>query len=197
MAMKRFILRNIKSQWSTIHQSSFYNSQTLYVSVHRFSSEQQSTPAPATFAERYATRCKATGKLKLFTGDYATAEKTFTSSDVQTYTQITGDDNPVHSITSNEAAQEAGFDASICHGMFSATLFSAAIGSALPGAILIEKTIKWKRPLYLNESLYARVEVTKILPRRKIVVCDMSAKNQDDEVAIDGKLTFLVRDLDV
>lgn len=102
---------------------------------------------PTTFAKRYANRCKSTGKVRLIVGDYTTADKTFTAADVQTYADITGDDNPVHDVNNDDAAQEAGFNASICHGMFSGALFSAAVGGAFPGAVLVEKTLKWKKPL--------------------------------------------------
>merc|ERR1712087_1066219 len=120
----------------------------------------------------------------------------FTAADVATYAEITGDDNPVHSIESDTAAQEQGFAASICHGMFSGALFSAAVGGAFPGSILVEKTLKWKKPLFMDEELSARVQVKKVLHRGKIVLCDMVAKNQDDEVVVEGKRTILVRDLD-
>ena len=148
------------------------------------------------FAERYAQRCKDTGKVKLMVGDYTTADKTFTASDVQIYSDITGDNNPVHDVNNDTAAQQIGFDGSIVHGMFSGALFSTAVGATFPGAILVEKTLRWKKPLYINESLHARVEVNKVLPNKKLVLCDMIAKSQKDEVIVEGTVTLLIRDLD-
>ena len=154
-------------------------------SVCRFGSAGAvSSEEPTTFATRYADRCKVTGKVRLVVGDFALAHKKFTAADVQTYAEITGDDNPVHSIESDDAAQEQGFSASICHGMFSGALFSAAVGGGFPGSILVEKTLKWKKPLYMDEELSARVEIKKVLNRRKLVLCNMTAKNQDDEVVV-------------
>merc|ERR1712228_464785 len=166
--------------------------------LHRFtfSTIQSSDNNPCTWAERYSLRCKETGKVRLMVGDYTSAKKIFSAEDVETYSEITGDDNPVHSITNNEAAQAAGFNASICHGMFTGALFSAAVGGSFPGAVLVEKTLKWKRPLYINEALHAHVQVSKVLQRRRLVLCDMTAKNNNDEVVVEGKCTMLIRDLD-
>eukprot|EP00483_Globobulimina_turgida_P000838 UN00839 len=184
--MKRIL--SLNTQLSSSKQISFYK--RIY--LRTFCTIEHE---PTTFAKRYASRCEATGKVKLMVGDYTTADKTFTSADVQTYADITGDDNPVHNVNNGEAAQDAGFNASICHGMFSGALFSAAVGGSFPGAVLVEKTLKWKKPLYINETLHARVEVSKVLTRKKLVLCDMVAKNQRDEVIVEGKVTILVRDL--
>eukprot|EP01084_Bolivina_argentea_P294926 507609_1 len=197
MSFKRIISSN---SWLSIKQRSFYNQLCARCpfTYRSFTTNQNQTlcKEPTTFAKRYANRNKETGKVKLIVGDYTTADKTFTGNDVQTYSDITGDDNPVHNVNNDDAAQDAGFNASICHGMFSGALFSAAVGGALPGSILVEKTLKWKKPLYINESLHARVQVSKVLSRKKLVLCDMWAKNQSDEVVVEGKVTILVRDLD-
>lgn len=183
MALKRVIL--LKNN---------YRLSKLYHHQYRLSTISQQDK-PTTFAARYASKCETTGKVKLIVGDYTTADKIFTANDVQTYADITGDDNPVHNVNDNEAAQSAGFNASICHGMFSGALFSAAVGGSFPGAVLVEKTLKWKKPLYINESLHAHVQVTKVLPRRKLVLCDMKAVNGNDEIIVEGKVTILVKDL--
>ena len=179
-----------------------YN-RNMQLSLNRFQKLNHSTiqspdtnDNPSTFAERYASRCNVTGKVKLMVGDYTTANKVFTPADIQTYAEITGDSNPVHSTTNNGAAQEVGFNESVCHGMFTGALFSTAVGSNFPGAILVEKTLKWKKPLYINEALHAHVQVTRVLQGKKLVLCDLSAKNQKDELVIEGKCTMLIRDLD-
>ena len=45
--------------------------------------------------------------------------------------------------------------------MLSGSIFSAVIGKYLPGAILIEKTLRWKRPVYAGDSVRGLVTVTK------------------------------------
>ncbi len=137
---------------------------------------------PQTFADRYAKRCKTTQKVKLRIGDYSTAEKTFTALDVQTYADITGDDNPVHRV--------------IVSCSQSGALLSAAVGSVLPGAILRDVSLEWKKFLYVNESLHAHVEVVKVLAQKKIVLCEMNAKNGDGVTIVEGKGTIRVRDMD-
>ncbi len=58
-------------------------------------------------------------------------------------------------------------------------------------------TRRWSKPIYIGEYLIGYVTVKKILARKKLVVCELMAKNQDGEVCITGKVTLLIRNLDV
>lgn len=196
MAARRILSRNLSLSKSILSPPQIRVQQLCNKRFGSAEAKEVNEEGPMTFAERYANRCKDSGKVKLMVGDYCTAEKQFTADDVQMYADITGDDNPVHSITSDTAAQEMGFNASICHGMFSGTLFSAAVGGSFPGAILVETTMKWKKPLYINESMSARVEVKKVMNRRKLAFCNIVSRNGNDEVVVEGSLTMLVRDLE-
>ncbi len=85
---------------------------------------------PTTFSNRFRAR-DSEGKVKLMVGDYTTYDKTFTASLIATYSKLTGNFNPLHDTNDNSAARRAGFEASIIHGMFTTSIFSAAIGAHL------------------------------------------------------------------
>ena len=91
----------------------------------------------------------------------------------------------------------SGIEGSIIHGMFTTSIFSAAIGAHFPGAIVFEIYSRWTKPLYVGESLNGFVTVKKILGRKKLVVCDLLAKNGDGQECITGKVTLLIRNLDI
>lgn len=54
-------------------------------------------------------------------------ERAFTPQDVASYVSLCGDTNPIH--TCDAAAQSAGFQGRVVHGMLYAGLFPAIIGS--------------------------------------------------------------------
>ena len=81
--------------------------------------------------------------------------------------------------------------------MFSGALFSAAVGAYLPGAVLVEKTLNWKEPTYVGQYLHALVKISKILAKKKLILIDVVATNENKETLITGKCTVLLRDLDI
>ncbi|MFT5722026.1 MAG: 3-hydroxybutyryl-CoA dehydratase [Motiliproteus sp.] len=113
-------------------------------------------------------------------GMTASFAKTVSESDVYTFAGITGDNNPVH-INAEYAAQTI-FKERIVHGMFSAGLISAVLGTKLPGpgAIYIDQNIKFKAPVKFGDTLTATATVTEInTERRRVVmntVCTVGGK---------------------
>ena len=58
-------------------------------------------------------------------------EKTISSSDVVGFAEITGDRNPIH--LSEHFAAKTPFGTRIAHGLYTAGLISAVLGTRLPG----------------------------------------------------------------
>ncbi|MFT6916188.1 MAG: 3-hydroxybutyryl-CoA dehydratase [Motiliproteus sp.] len=113
-------------------------------------------------------------------GMTASFAKTVSESDVYTFAGITGDNNPVH-INAEYAAQTI-FKERIVHGMFSAGLISAVLGTKLPGpgAIYIDQNIKFKAPVKFGDTLTATATITEIkMERRRVIlstVCTVGGK---------------------
>ncbi|MEH6472699.1 MAG: MaoC family dehydratase [Halopseudomonas sp.] len=113
-------------------------------------------------------------------GMAASCAKTISESDVYTFAGITGDNNPVH-INAEYAAQTM-FKERIVHGMFSAGLISAVLGTKLPGpgAIYIDQSLRFKAPVKIGDTLTATATITEInTERRRVVlstVCTVAGK---------------------
>lgn len=113
-------------------------------------------------------------------GMSASCAKTISESDVYTFAGITGDNNPVH--VNAEYAATTMFKERIVHGMFSAGLISAVLGTKLPGpgAIYIDQTLKFKAPVMIGDTLTATATVTEVnTARRRVVletICTVSGK---------------------
>ena len=71
--------------------------------------------------------------------------KTVASSDVVGFAQLTGDRNPIH--LSEHFAAKTSFGTRIAHGLYTASLISAVLGTRLPGpgAIYISQTLNSAR----------------------------------------------------
>ncbi|ANG62695.1 acyl dehydratase [Marinobacterium aestuarii] len=92
--------------------------------------------------------------------------KTVSDQDIRLFAEITGDTNPVH--LDEEFAANTPFKSRIAHGMFSAGLISAVLGTHLPGpgAIYLDQSLKFRLPIYLGDEVETRVTVTDINLRR-------------------------------
>jgi 3-hydroxybutyryl-CoA dehydratase len=95
-------------------------------------------------------------------GQKATLTKVVTKEDVHTFASITGDTNPVH--LDETFAKETSFGACIAHGIFSAGLISAVLGTKLPGpgGIYVSQSLRFLRPVFIGDEVTASVEITSI-----------------------------------
>lgn len=125
-------------------------------------------------------------------GDRATYTKTFTREDVDTFARLSGDDHPAH--RDGDYATQSRHGRPVVHGMLTASLFSTANGLLLgtPGAVSIEQTIRFLRPVFVGDTVTAVSEVVKLVPERRWLRCRTTCVNQNgDEVlvgeALEGK----------
>jgi 3-hydroxybutyryl-CoA dehydratase len=89
--------------------------------------------------------------------------KTVKSSDVIGFAEITGDRNPIH--LSEHFAAKTPFKSRIAHGLYTAGLISAVIGTRLPGpgAIYISQTLNFKAPVKIGDTVEASVQVVDLI----------------------------------
>ncbi|EIH3909123.1 MaoC family dehydratase, partial [Escherichia coli] len=113
-------------------------------------------------------------------GDTATYSQTITDADIKSFAGISGDNNPVH--MSDEYAEESRFKKRIAHGLISASFFSALFGTKLPGpgCVYVNQSLKFLRPVYINDTVTARVVLTDIdVVRRRLyfdTICEVNRK---------------------
>src|SRR6201990_1075852 len=112
----------------------------------------------------------------LSVGMTETLKKTINSSDVVGFAEVTGDRNPIH--LSEHFAAKTPFGGRIAHGLYTASLVSAVIGTRLPGpgAIYISQPLHFKAPVRIGDTIEATVEVAELIPkgRRAKLLCRCS-----------------------
>ena len=93
-------------------------------------------------------------------GEEATFTRTFTQEDVQTFSKLSGDTNPIH--LDENYARQTRFGGRIIHGMLVASLISSALGTILPGpgCVYASQQLSFRAPARIGERLTARVRVS-------------------------------------
>jgi len=128
-------------------------------------------------------------------GEKAQLSRTITEDDIWRMADITGDFNPVH--IDEEFASRTRFNGRIAHGMFSAGLISAVLGTRLPGpgAVYLKQTLDFLYPVRAGDTLTAEVEVTVWRAEKRIITLKTRCLNQDGKDVVYGEATLLVEKL--
>jgi 3-hydroxybutyryl-CoA dehydratase len=113
-------------------------------------------------------------------------KKTIAASDVVGFAQLTGDRNPIH--LSEHFAARTSFGGRIAHGLYTAGLISAVLGTRLPGpgAVYISQTLNFRAPVRIGDTVTVTVTVAELVPEksraRLACVCKVGR-----EVVLDGE----------
>lgn len=131
------------------------------------------------------------GDTELQLGDRDHFEKTISEADVYMFAGISGDTNPAH--LSESYAAQTPFKTRIAHGMLSAGLISAVIGTRLPGpgSIYLGQELRFNKPVRIGDTIRADVEVLETRPGKRVIKLKTSCTNQDGDVVLDGIATVL------
>ncbi|WP_289033585.1 MaoC family dehydratase [uncultured Roseibium sp.] len=112
--------------------------------------------------------------------------KHVSSSDVVGFAEVSGDRNPIH--LSEHFAAKTPFKTRIAHGLYTASLISAVLGTRLPGpgAIYLSQTLNFKAPVRIGDDVLVTVTVEELMERgnraRLSCVCSV-----DDTVVLEGE----------
>jgi 3-hydroxybutyryl-CoA dehydratase len=93
--------------------------------------------------------------------------RTVIERDVSLFAELSGDANPIH--LSDEFAAGTKFGQRIAHGMWTASLVSALLGTRLPGpgAVYLSQTLTFLAPVRIGDVVSARVEVVELIDERR------------------------------
>ncbi|HEX3952309.1 MAG TPA: MaoC family dehydratase [Stellaceae bacterium] len=122
----------------------------------------------------------------LSVGQAESLTKTVDSSDVVGFAEVTGDRNPIH--LSEHFAAKTPFGTRIAHGLYTASLISAVLGTRLPGpgAIYISQTLNFRAPVKIGDTVEVTVTVAELIPEksRARLACTCSVGG---ETVLDGE----------
>ncbi len=127
----------------------------------------------------------------LFVGQTATLCKTITDDDIMMYAAVSLDTNPIH--LDEAIARDGRFGGRVAHGMLSASLISAVLGSHLPGpgTIYARQSLNFRAPVRIGSTVRAIVEIMDLNPLSKKATLKTTCMVKE-EVVIDGQACVLV-----
>jgi len=124
-------------------------------------------------------------------GQQATISRSFTEQDVKDFARLSGDFNPIH--VDPEFAKTTIFGQRIVHGVLVSSLFSNLLAEKVPGkgSIYLGQTYKFKKPVFLDQTVTALVEVISVREDKPIVTLNTTCTNDKGEIVISGEAVMM------
>ena len=128
---------------------------------------------------------------ELKVGDSATIKRTVGREDIELFAVASGDFNPAH--VDPAFAEKDFFGHIIAHGMWTAAMVSAVLGTKLPGpgTIYLGQELRFQKPVFPGDTITATVTVTEKRADKRIVVFDTRCTNQNGEDVLSGLATVI------
>ena len=130
-----------------------------------------------------------------FFGESSLFERTVTAEVVDAFALVSTDDNPLH--LDDEYAATTRFGKRIAHGMIAASYISAMMGTQFPGhgAIYMSQSLKFTRPVFVDDVLEVVATVIEYDAERTIVTLATVVTNQHGKTVLTGEAVCLVSDV--
>lgn len=120
-------------------------------------------------------------------GDRARRSRTITARDIELFTALTGDRNPLH--YDEELARRSRFGGLIVQGGVTSGLLNAVVAEDLPGPGSVFLHVDWRflAPVRPGDEITAEVEVIGVRDDKPIATLRTTITNQDGTVVLDGQ----------
>ena len=119
-------------------------------------------------------------------GEKAARTRTVRERDIELFTELTGDRNPLH--YDEEAATRSRFGGIIVQGGVTTGLLNAVVAEDLPGPGSVFLHVDWsfKAPVRPGDAITAEVEVLEARDDKPLTKLRTTITNQDGTVVLDG-----------
>jgi acyl dehydratase len=119
-------------------------------------------------------------------GDVARRSRRITERDIELFTALTGDRNPLHYDAS--AAERSRFGGIIVQGGVTSGLLNAVVAEDLPGPGSVFLHVDWnfRAPVRPGDEITAEVEVLEVREDKPLTTLKTTIVDQDGTVVLDG-----------
>ncbi|MBC2712207.1 MAG: MaoC family dehydratase [Desulfosarcina sp.] len=122
-------------------------------------------------------------------GDTFTITRTFTEKDVDAFTEVTRDHNPIH--FSKRFVELKGFRDRVCHGLLVGSMITEMGGQM--GWLASEMNFRFKKPVYFNDTVTCRCTLTSVDETNR-AEAEAVFTNQNGEVVLEASLFGVLPD---
>jgi phosphate acetyltransferase len=128
---------------------------------------------------------------QLKVGDAASLVRIVGRDDIDLFAAVSGDVNPAH-LDATFAATDL-FGHVVAHGMWTAALVSAVLGTKLPGpgTVYLGQDVRFLKPVAPGDTITVTVTVKEKRSEKHIVLLDTTCTNQSGEKVLSGTATVI------
>lgn len=128
---------------------------------------------------------------ELAIGEAASLSRIVGRDDIDLFAAVSGDTNPAH-LDPAFAATDI-FGHVVAHGMWTAALVSAVLGTRLPGpgTIYLGQEMRFLKPVAPGDTVTVTVTVREKRPEKRVVLLDTVCTNQRGEKVLSGTATVI------
>lgn len=114
-----------------------------------------------------------------------------TDEKIKAFAQLSEDYNPIH--LDDEYAKSSRFGKRLAHGAMISSFFSSLFAMKLPGpgCIYVSQETKFKKPVFIDDIVAAKIEVINVDVERKRAYFSTSCYVNDEEV-LNGKAEIYI-----
>jgi acyl dehydratase len=116
--------------------------------------------------------------------------------DIELFTEISGDRNPLH--YDEEVAAASPFGGIVVQGGVSTAILNAVAAEDLPGpgTVFLQLDLGFRAPVRPGDTITGAVEVVEVRHDKPITTCTVSVTRQDGVVAVEGRAVCFTFPLD-
>ena len=119
-------------------------------------------------------------------GDTASRSRTVTSRDIERFTELSGDRNPIH--YDEQLAAQTRFGGIVVQGGVTTAILNAVVAEDLPGpgSVFLELDLRFLAPVHPGDTITGTVEVISVREDKPITELDVRVTRDDGTVAVEG-----------
>lgn len=127
-------------------------------------------------------------------GEKASITKKFSQEEVDNYSKLSNDNNPLHNDLTYAA--KTIFQKPIVQGLLVSSLFGGLLGSKNPGhgTIHLGQNLRFMKPVYIDENIKASIELIRIRKDKPILTFKCIVEKEDNSVAITGEAVVMYKE---
>jgi len=129
----------------------------------------------------------AWGKRMPKVGQVAERSRQVTARDIQRFTEISGDRNPLH--YDEAAARASRFGEIVVQGGVTSAILNAVVAEDLPGpgTVFLEVNWRFKAPVRPGDTITGRAEVLSVREDKPITRLATSVRRDDGTIVLEGE----------